>query len=253
MTRTVRSAPSEYRITPIVARVVPDRRRSADTSCPCSRDRESPRPACAGRPAPGSSPCGGRCKYRSSRRAAVRRARSRKPSANSSTAAPNFRSSVARSPMRSVSLWRMCATPVMVVGPSANSATAASVCTVSLMAFMSTSMPRNGRPMTVTLLCVVADLAAHLRQAVDRMPRPLAGCCDDSPSTVTSSAGDGRCRPKVTRRRSVGLDVVLLTPIALTGRNAKRRRKSAGARCRAQCGLLDHTPNARITASVMSM
>ena len=41
------------------------------------------------------------------------------------------------------------ATPRMLVGPSANRATAASVCTVSLMAFMSTSIPRSGLPVTV--------------------------------------------------------------------------------------------------------
>ena len=51
--------------------------------------------------------------------------------------------------MRSVSLSRMWATLRIVVGPSANRATTARVGTVSLIAFMSMSMPRAARPRTV--------------------------------------------------------------------------------------------------------
>ena len=69
--------------------------------------------------------------------------------------------------MRSVSLWRMWATLRIVVGPSAKRATAASVCTVSLIAFMSTSMPRSGRPTTVIESDSRRDLAAHLFEAID--------------------------------------------------------------------------------------
>ena len=81
--------------------------------------------------------------------------------------APSLRSSVATAAMRSVSLWRMWPTLRIVVGPSANSATTASVCTVSLIAFMSTSMPRSGRPITVIDVRIAPHFAAHLFQALD--------------------------------------------------------------------------------------
>ena len=87
--------------------------------------------------------------------------------------------------MRSVSLWRMWATLRMVVGPSAKQATAPRVMTVSLMAFMSTSMPRSGPPWTVMPSVALLDAAAHLVEHVDERARRLAGYSRFSPLTVT--------------------------------------------------------------------
>ncbi len=72
-----------------------------------------------------------------------------RPSGSSSTVAPSLRSSAASAAIRSVSLWRMWPTLRIRVMPSAKRATTASVMTVSLIAFMSTSTPRSGPPVTV--------------------------------------------------------------------------------------------------------
>jgi len=60
----------------------------------------------------------------------------------------------------------MCATLRIVVGPSAKHATAASVITVSLMSFMSTSMPRQGAPGRWIALAASLDFGTHLSQQV---------------------------------------------------------------------------------------
>ena len=87
--------------------------------------------------------------------------------------------------MRSVSLWRMWATLRMVVGPSAKQATAASVITVSLMAFMSTSMPRSGPPWTVMPGVALLDAAAHLFEHVHELHVALQRLSRVEPETVT--------------------------------------------------------------------
>ena len=119
------------------------------------------------------------------------------------------RSSVARAARRSVSLWRMWATLRIVVGPSAKQATAASVITVSLMSFMSTSMPCSGAAMDRDRVGVALDAAAHLLQARPRNARRLAELMRlDEPANGDRAAGDGRGAEEIARGRGVRFDDV---------------------------------------------
>ncbi len=218
----------------------PGRRRTADTFFRRSSGCRFARPVSASPPARNSSPCGGRCTFRSSRLSAASvRGSIVRPSSCSITSTPSFRNSVATAAMRSVSLWRMWATLRIVVGPSANSATTASVCTVSLIAFMSTSMPRSARPMTVMRIRIAPHLAAHLFQAVDERHVALQAVCRQA-FDGHFAAGDRGRRPEITCGRGVRLDRILARTVALRRGNREiaanprlfplRRRTTASRR-----------------------
>mmetsp|Transcript_24785 Transcript_24785/g.83310 ORF Transcript_24785/g.83310 Transcript_24785/m.83310 type:complete len:214 (+) Transcript_24785:135-776(+) len=104
-------------------------------------------------------------------------------SSNSTTSAPSLVVSATMAFMRSVSLTRHEATPRIVVGPSATSATAASVMAASGMSTQSTSMPRRRAPSgretvmfvgcqtTVAPICS-STLAKRTSPCVDAEPQP---------------------------------------------------------------------------------
>ena len=113
------------------------------------------------------------------RRESARRRDGERPSP-ASTVAPSFASSVAIAAMRSVSLTRQLPMPVSVVGPSANSATTASVIAASGIAMQSMHDARErtpgAAPRSSRRRC---DVRAHPRQrigerdvALDRVARP---------------------------------------------------------------------------------
>ena len=136
-----------------------------------------------------------------------------------------LRSSIARFPIRSVSLWRMWATPVMVVGPSANRATAASVCTVSLMAFISTLMPRRylprGGPITVIVLSGRWPVRTSQPICSKQSQNATSPCrlSRFNPSTVTSPPVIGRGGEEIAGGRCVGFDFVTIQTAILAWRD----------------------------------
>ena len=131
----------------------------------------------------------------------------RRPSGSSSTFAPSFAArspgcQSGRSPCGDYVQRR-----VIVVGPVAKSATAASVCTVSLIAFMLTSIPRSGLPIDGDRVVLVPHLAAHLRKTVGEFDIALQAALRKS-FNGDFAAGDRRRRQKITRGGSVRLDRV---------------------------------------------
>ena len=97
--------------------------------------------------------------------------------------------------MRSVSLSRMWATLRIVVGVPANRATTASVGTVSLMAFMSMSMPRTARPETVIAPAPTAGSPSS--QATVQPIRSSASQKATSPCTLRRDRPSTRTLPPV--------------------------------------------------------
>ena len=97
--------------------------------------------------------------------------------------------------MRSVSLSRMWATLRMVVGESANSATTASVGTVSLIAFMSMSMPVAARPLT--LMPLPRPAASPSSQATVQPIRSSASQKATSPCMLRLESPSTRTPPPV--------------------------------------------------------
>ena len=83
----------------------------------------------------------------------------------------------------------MWATLRIVVGPSENSATTASVGTVSLMAFISMSMPRVARPLTVieppSTRGSPHSTVHPIRSSASQNPTSPWRLARDSPSTRT--------------------------------------------------------------------
>jgi hypothetical protein len=83
----------------------------------------------------------------------------------------------------------MWATLRIVVGPSAKSATTASVGTVSLIAFMSMSIPRTARPVTVI------DSSGPSSHATVQPMRPSASAKPTSPCMLRRESPSTRTLP----------------------------------------------------------
>ena len=102
-------------------------------------------------------------------------------------------------------------------------------CTVSLIAFMSTSTPRSGpAPSTVVRVRARGDGAAHVLQDVDERQVAL-DAVRAQPLDGDRPAGDGGGGEEVARGRGVGLDRVVAGRGSRPARTSNRRSSS---RCR---------------------
>ncbi len=132
----------------------------------------------------------------------------------------------------------MCSTLRIVVGPSAKRATAESVCTVSLMAFMSNVDPAKSAagPLVRSesyrdALRCFTHVTAHRPQAVAKGHVALQAVARQALDGDAAS-GNGRRGEEVARRRGVGLDRV--SPPAIRLRRGNMQWKIVASYRRAE-------------------